>query len=146
MTLRAAVSADHPALVELWERSVRATHAFLEEADILALRPRLRDLYLPMVELWLVEDAAGRPAGFMGLDGSKVEMLFVEPAQRGQGVGTRLLDHARNAHGALSVDVNEQNPQALGFYLHYGFARTGRSETDSEGRPFPLIHLALTPA
>ncbi|MFU6774762.1 GNAT family N-acetyltransferase, partial [Pseudomonas aeruginosa] len=43
----------------------------------------------------------------------------------------------------LSVDVNEQNPQACGFYRHYGFRQTGRSATDSAGRPFPLLHMSL---
>jgi putative acetyltransferase len=39
--------------------------------------------------------------------------------------------------------VNEQNPEAVGFYLHYGFAQTGRSPLDGEGRPFPLLHMSL---
>lgn len=39
--------------------------------------------------------------------------------------------------------MNEQNPQAVGFYLHYGFVQTGRSPLDGEGRPFPLLHMAL---
>ncbi|MFO6398493.1 GNAT family N-acetyltransferase, partial [Pseudomonas aeruginosa] len=38
---------------------------------------------------------------------------------------------------------NEQNPQACGFYRHYGFRQTGRSATDSAGRPFPLLHMSL---
>jgi hypothetical protein len=44
---------------------------------------------------------------------------------------------------ADSVDVNEQNPQAMGFYLRMGFAVAGRSETDDVGRPFPILHLRL---
>lgn len=49
----------------------------------------------------------------------------------------------RASRQALSVDVNEQNPQAVGFYLHYGFVQTGRSPLDGEGRPFPLLHMSL---
>jgi putative acetyltransferase len=70
-------------------------------------------------------------------------MLFVEPARRGQGIGSSLLNHARQRHGTLTLDVNEQNPKARGFYLHHGFKEIGRSATDSAGRPFPLIHLKL---
>ena len=44
--------------------------------------------------------------------------------------------------GPLRVDVNEQNPEALGFYLANGFEVTGRSPLDGQGRPFPLLHLA----
>jgi hypothetical protein len=41
------------------------------------------------------------------------------------------------------VDVNEQNEQALGFYLRMGFEVEGRSELDSTGKPFPLLHMRL---
>lgn len=43
-----------------------------------------------------------------------------------------------------TVDVNEQNTQAVGFYARAGFTVTGRSPVDDEGRPYPLLHLALT--
>jgi len=39
------------------------------------------------------------------------------------------------------VDVNEQNPDAIKFYLAAGFTIVGRSPLDSGGRPFPLLHL-----
>ena len=51
------------------------------------------------------------------------------------------MDHARSLHPVLTVDVNEQNPRAIGFYERLGFARTGRSETDDQGRPYPLLHM-----
>lgn len=145
MTIREGRRADRAQLLDLWERSVRATHDFLSEADIARLRPQLRDLYFDAVELWVYEDADGL-AGFIGLAGSQVEMLFLEPARRGQGIGTRLLDRARELRGALTVDVNEHNPQAHGFYRRYGFVETGRSPLDGQGRPFPLIHMALPDA
>ncbi|SDX04499.1 acetyltransferase [Lysobacter enzymogenes] len=142
MPIRERQAADHPRLLELWERSVRATHDFLSDADIAELRPQVRDIYFDAVEIWIYEDAAGL-AGFIGLSGAQVEMLFLEPERRGQGIGTRLLDHARGLRGALTVDVNEHNPQAHGFYRRYGFVDTGRSPLDGQGRPFPLIHMAL---
>lgn len=142
MSIRERQAADHPHLLELWERSVRATHDFLSEADIAELRPQVRDIYFDAVEIWIYEDAAGL-AGFIGLSDAQVEMLFLEPERRGQGIGTRLLDHARGLRGALTVDVNEHNPQAHGFYRRYGFVDVGRSPLDGQGRPFPLIHMAL---
>lgn len=143
MIIRQATNADHPLLLDLWLRSVRATHHFLQPSDIDALLPQLRDVYLPAVELWVAVDEQERPLGFIGLNEKHVEMLFIEPDLRGQGIGRALLDHARRSKGELSVDVNEQNPKAVGFYLHYGFVQTGRSPLDGEGRPFPLLHLSL---
>ncbi|MGH8080463.1 MAG: acetyltransferase [Lysobacter sp.] len=143
MSIRPRIRTDHPILLDIWQRSVRATHDFLSEADIDALLPQVRDVYLDAVEVWVFDDAVGSPVGFIGLSDAQVEMLFLDPDRRGQGIGTRLLDHARALRGALTVDVNEQNPQAHGFYRRYGFVDTGRSPVDGQGRPFPLIHMAL---
>lgn len=143
MIIRQATNADHPQLLNIWLRSVRATHNFLQESDIEALLPQLRNIYLPAVELWVAVDAEDCPLGFIGLNENHVEMLFIEPDLRGKGIGRALLDHARSWRSQMSVDVNEQNPEAVGFYLHYGFVQTGRSPLDGEGRPFPLLHLSL---
>ena len=143
MIIRQATAADHTVLLDIWQRSVRATHHFLQESDIVALLPQLRDIYLPAVELWVAVDTDDRPQGFIGLNESHVEMLFIEPDLRGKGIGRMLLDHVRSSHGTLGVDVNEQNPQAVGFYLHYGFVQTGRSPLDGDSRPFRLIHISL---
>ncbi|MEC6743079.1 acetyltransferase [Pseudomonas qingdaonensis] len=143
MIIRQATNADHPQLLNIWLRSVRATHHFLQESDIEALLPQLRDIYLPAVELWVAVDAEDCPLGFIGLNENHVEMLFIEPDLRGKGTGRSLLDHACSSRSQMSVDVNEQNPEAVGFYLHYGFVQTGRSPLDGEGRPFPLLHLSL---
>ena len=43
--------------------------------------------------------------------------------------------------GVEKVTVNEQNPNAIGFYEHLGFRRYLRTDHDTEGRPFPLIYM-----
>lgn len=133
---------DFEELAEVWEASVRATHDFLSEADIRELRSLLPVRYLPAVELRCLRDA-GRIVAFIGLNGSHIAMLFVRPEYRGRGCGRKLVEWAVARQGADSVDVNEQNPQAMGFYLRMGFAVAGRSETDDAGRPFPILHLRL---
>ena len=84
---------------------------------------------------------AGTPVGFLGLAGASLEALFLAPEHRRRGGGRLLVEHARRLKGPLVVDVNEQNPDALRFYEACGFRVVGRSEVDSDGRPFPLIHL-----
>ena len=142
MSIRKAAAADHPALLDIWERSVRATHGFLSEQDIQALLPVVRDQALPHLEVWVLCGEARDPIGFMGLDDNKLEAVFVSPSSFRQGAGRALLEHARRLKGALKVDVNEQNPRAVAFYLSNGFVVAGRSPTDSQGLPFPLLHLA----
>lgn len=45
--------------------------------------------------------------------------------------------------GAGLVDVNEQNPDAVGFYRRMGFEIVGRLPLDGQGRPFPVLHMRL---
>jgi putative acetyltransferase len=137
---------DYSELVRVWEASVRATHDFLPDSYICLLRELLLDQYLDAVMLICCKDARQRIIGFAGVAAGRVEMLFIEPGSRGQGVGKRLLQYAINELNAYQLDVNEQNPQALGFYLRQGFEIVGRSETDGMGQPYPLLHLRLIQA
>jgi putative acetyltransferase len=139
-TIREARPADREALVDVWLRSVRASHTFLTEADIQELLPLVREAALPALEVWVL-DLDGVPAGFVGLDGTKLEALFLAPEHFRRGFGRQLVAHARLLKGPLTVDVNEQNPEAVRFYESLGFCVVGRSEVDSSGRPFPLLHM-----
>lgn len=144
MNIRRSVPGEIPLLVAIWLRSVRATHTFLSEQDIAALEPLVREQVLPNMEVWVLS-VTDDPIGFMVLQANSLEGLFIDPAHIGHGGGRLLLQHARNLKGPLVVDVNEQNPAALGFYLANGFKICGRSPTDSGGRPFPLLHLKESP-
>ncbi|MFJ4346855.1 GNAT family N-acetyltransferase [Pseudomonas sp. NPDC089401] len=144
-TLHTPRYSDYDALVQIWEESVRATHDFLPQAYILLLREQVLRRYLDAVMLVCCKHRQ-RICGFAGVANGHVHMLFVAPAYRGQGVGKRLLHHATDELNADRLDVNEQNPQALGFYLHEGFEVVGRSETDGLGQPYPLLHMRLSPA
>lgn len=52
--------------------------------------------------------------------------------------------HALQEFGATRVDVNEQNPRAVGFYQHHGFRTVARSESDPTNKPYPILHMKLT--
>jgi len=128
--------------VAIWRSAVDATHDFLLDTDRDAIEAQLASDYFPAVSLW-VAARDGRPVGFSGVVGTSLEMLFVAAEERGSGVGSALLAHAVDNLGVTTVDVNEQNEQAVGFYAHRGFEVVSRSETDEAGRPYPLLHLEL---
>ncbi|PYI53141.1 GNAT family N-acetyltransferase [Paenibacillus flagellatus] len=131
-------------LVAIWYRAVRQTHTFLAEADFEFYHRLVREGALKAAELWVEVDEGRKPRGFIGLEGAKIEMLFVDPGHFGRGIGTRLIRYAEARKGGdLQVDVNEQNEGARLFYSRYGFVQTGRSERDASGRPYPLLHMAL---
>jgi putative acetyltransferase len=131
---------DFEEILELWEESVRATHFFLREEDIVRFRSLIPH-YLELLDLYCTRDADGAISGFMGSASGKIEMLFIRPDQRGRGIGRALLRYAVDSLQLRKVDVNEQNGQARDFYLHAGFRIAGRSEKDGMGKPYPLLHL-----
>ena len=132
-------------LFDVWESSVRATHHFLSEQDIASIVPFIKPALAEIPLLLYVTNADGTPLGFMGIDGDKIEMLFISPRCRGMGLGRTFVAHAVDTLQAMYVDVNEQNPQAVGFYRHLGFTALTRSDYDGQGRPFPLLHMRLEP-
>ena len=129
-------------LLAVWERAVRSTHKFLQEEDILALRPVVQEalLEVPRLAVYLEE---GKAAGFLGAAGEKIEMLFIDVSAQRKDCGRALVEYAMANWHSIYVDVNEQNEQAAGFYRHMGFVVKHRSALDEQGNPFPVLHLAL---
>ena len=132
---------DYPRLVEIWESAVSNTHDFLAEEDFLYYKKQL-PTYFQYVSLFGFEKE-GTLIGFMGIAEGNLEMLFIDHAYRGTGVGKELITYAINHLQVTKVDVNEQNTQALGFYEHIGFRVCGRSDVDGEGKAYPLLHMQL---
>src|SRR5262245_36470615 len=144
MNIRRATPTDGEALFDIWQRSVRATHTFVSEEDMQSFIPLVRDYVSSSeAELWVLCSELGAILGFMGMTGSKIDSLFLAPEHHRQGHGRRLVQHARELRGELTVDVNEQNTAACRFYETCGFVVEGRSELDDTGRPYPLLHMRL---
>ncbi|EIX9085924.1 acetyltransferase [Klebsiella aerogenes] len=127
-------------IIQIWKSSVDATHDFLSAHDRQEIEKEVVGFFSE-TPVWVATNDEDQPLGFMFLHDSHLEALFVDAAARGLGVGKQLISHALALHPDLSVDVNEQNQQAVGFYHHMGFQVLGRSGQDSQGRPYPLLHL-----
>lgn len=127
-------------LLEIWEASVRASHHFLTEADIVRLAPRAEGGLRFIETLWVMWDEE-RPIGFMGVRDRKIEMLFLHPDYFRKGLGKMFVERAFRDLDVKYVDVNEQNPDAEKFYERMGFKTFKRDEFDSEGNPFPILEM-----
>lgn len=130
-------------LLNIWEDSVRATHLFLSDAEIKKIKKYVPQALGNVKHLIVAENEYGKPIAFMGVENSRLEMLFLSSAERGAGLGRQLLDRGIRDYRIQEVTVNEQNPQAVGFYQHMGFEVYKRTDCDEEGNPYPLLYMKL---
>lgn len=126
-------------LLQIWERSVRATHLFLSDAEVNRIKEYVPRAFEGVEHLIVAE--AEKPVAFMGTQNGRLEMLFVAPEERGRSIGRQLLQYGVENYGVFEVTVNEQNPQAVGFYERMGFETYKRTDTDEEGAPYPLLYV-----
>ncbi len=129
------------ALLEIWEDSVRATHLFLSDAEIGQIREYVPQALNSVEHLIVAENESGEAIAFMGTENGRLEMLFLSPEERGKGIGKQLIQYGILNYGIKEVTVNEQNPQALGFYEHMGFETYKRTDCDEQGNPYPLLYM-----
>ena len=128
-------------LLEVWENSVRATHLFLSDSEIRSIKKYVPQALNEVLHLLIAEDESGRPVAFMGVEAGSLEMLFIAPEERGKGLGRRLIQYGIKKYSVEKLTVNEQNPQAKGFYEHMGFQVYKRTDLDEQGNPYPLLYM-----
>lgn len=133
-------SSDYDEIIVVWENSVRATHHFLTEKEIAFYKPLVLKYALPSMQVWGVR-IQNKLAGFTAVSSHKTEMLFIAPEFIGKGLGKKLISFVINQLHIFLIDVNEENPNALGFYLHLGYQIISRDEKDGNGLPHPILHL-----
>lgn len=128
-------------LLEVWENSVRATHLFLSDSEIQSIKKYVPQALNEVLHLLIAEDESGRAVAFMGVEAGSLEMLFIAPEERGKGLGRRLIQYGIKKYSVEKLTVNEQNPQAKGFYEHMGFQVYKRTDLDEQGNPYPLLYM-----
>ncbi len=130
-------------LLGIWDGSVRATHLFLSDSEIEKIKGYVPEAIREIPHLIVGESDKGIPAAFMGIDRRKLEMLFVSGEERGRGFGKALIGYGMDTYGVNELAVNEQNPQAKGFYERMGFRVFKRTDYDEQGNPYPLLYMKL---
>lgn len=130
-------------LLHIWEDSVRATHLFLSDPEIKKIKEYVPLAFNGVEHLIVAEKESGELVGFMGITEKRLEMLFLLSAERGKGIGRKLLEYGMQHYDVQELTVNEQNPQSVEFYQHMGFEVYKRTEQDEEGNPYPLLYMNM---
>ena len=130
-------------LLEVWEVSVKATHTFLSNEEIENIKKYVPQALKSISHLIIIENENNIPIAFMGIEENKLEMLFIKNSERGKGLGKQLLNYGIENYNVNELAVNEQNPQAKGFYEYMGFKVYQRNELDDQGNPYPVLYMRL---
>lgn len=130
-------------LLEVWEDSVKKTHLFLTDEEIQKIKEYVPQALNEVSHLVMVMDEYNNPIAFMGINDTKLEMLFIKSTKRGMGIGKSLLSYGIKNYSVNELIVNEQNPSARGFYEHMGFEVYKRQEIDEQGNPYPILYMRL---
>lgn len=141
MDYRNAKPEEYATCLRIWERSVNASHAFLNEKDLDAIKNTLPAYFSALnVQIWSFK---GKDIGFSATNDHHLEMLFIDPDYFHKGYGSKIIEKLIKSYSIISVDVNEENHEAFRFYSKHGFVLISRSEHDGMGKPYPLLHLKL---
>ncbi|SOD74025.1 L-amino acid N-acyltransferase YncA [Jatrophihabitans sp. GAS493] len=133
--LRRATLEDATAVADLYLRSREAAGAAFPPglhppSEVLA---HVAEVQIARRETW-IREADGVLAGFLVLDGDQLDWLFVDPAHQGRGLGSALIELARQQRpGGLALWVFVSNHPARRFYEQHGFRMVrGTDGADNE--------------
>ncbi|WP_280213225.1 GNAT family N-acetyltransferase [Nocardia cyriacigeorgica] len=141
VTIRPYRPEDEDTVVSLWSRASRIAHPFIEGEGTGERERKLREIYLVHADNWVAEAPPHGVVGLLGMLGSEIGGLFVDPEVQKLGIGRRLVEHALHLHGKVTLDVFELNSSARAFYAHLGFREIGRHPEEDTG--FTAITLEL---
>lgn len=130
-------------LVKLWEESVKSSHLFLTEEEILNIKFYVPDLLKNIPLLFAIKNDLNNIVAFMGIENKKMNMLFISPKYQRKGLGKTLVDYAIKNLGVFEVSCNEQNTSAKNFYLKMGFVVYKRTKIDEQGNNYPILYMKL---
>ncbi|MEO8686038.1 MAG: GNAT family N-acetyltransferase [Devosia sp.] len=129
--LKIASSGDIADVAGIFARSRAAALSFLpvlhSGAEDIAFFGRYLDSGLITLAV-----RAGAKLGFMAEMPGWIEQLYLEPAQRGRGVGKLLVDAAKRRQDRLQLWCFRDNLPGRNFYARQGFIEVGHTDGDNE--------------
>ena len=126
-------------LTNLWERSVKTSHHFLNLNEIERIKQYVPNELRKVAKLFVAIEKSNVLLAFIGIKDNMIQMLFVDDKYVRKGIGSKLVDYVINNYDIKYVEVNEDNLIAHKFYLNKGFKDLKRKEYDDYNDPYPII-------
>jgi len=113
-------SHDAKELAAIWLEVSLKAHDFISEHYWKKNKSLMEEQYLPNSEVYIAEEA-DNIYGFVALAENHIAAIFVCSQQQKKGIGTVLLNYAKQIRQELTLSVYQQNEKSIGFYLSRGF-------------------------
>ena len=141
-SIRPGRLADADAVADTWLAAFRETYAFPPAHSDDDVRAWVRTGLLPSTRTWVAE-ANGRMVGFIALRDASVEQLYVRQPWTGRGIGSRLIDLAKDRHpGGLELWTFQVNTGARRFYERHGFRAVEMTDGSANEEHQPDVRYA----
>jgi GNAT superfamily N-acetyltransferase len=136
--IRPAAPDDVDAIAELYERSF-ATLSFLPTLHTLEEHREWFGQVVAEREVWVWEED-GAILGFLALDDVMLDYLYLEPDMTGHGIGSALLNHAKERRpGGFTLWTFQQNQGARRFYERGGLRAIRFTDGDGNEEKMPDV-------
>jgi len=133
---------DAGRVIAVWHASKQDVYTFiaLEQSYTIETDSAFFRRYIePRCDLFVAE-LDGAIVGYLAMNESYIDRLYVMPEQQRQGVGTRLIERAReHSPAGLELHTHQKNERARNFYekhafvaVHFGISPPPESEPDVE--------------
>lgn len=141
--IREVKPGDIPDVLTIWlEASIKAHH-FVKPEFWRSQREAMRDIYLPASDVF-VHQSGDKAKGFYALYENTIAAIFVEPELQGQGIGTQLIEHAKQQRNQLQLSVYVENDPSYRFYLAKGFSVVQKRVDEHTGRDEYLMSWSIS--
>ena len=122
--IRQFKASDEARAAEIWLKAGLDEYTYLPQFQALDEVKALRvfhNIIALKSDIWLEVDELC-VKGFIAFQGSYIDRLYIDPEFQRQGVGTTLIQYAKEKHPTgLELRTHQQNKRACEFYEELGF-------------------------
>ncbi len=115
---------DQAAVVDVWRRSGDAAYQFLPTWQAYTLEDHtrfFRNRIVKSCDIWVGIDE-GEVTGYLALNGSYIDRLYISPDCQRAGLGSHFIAMAKDLHpNGLELHTHQENLPACAFYEKHGF-------------------------
>lgn len=123
---------DIKQVVDIWYEVSLKAHKFISEEYWKTNKELMRTQYLPMSETYTAT-INNKMIGFISLVNNYLAAIFIKHETQGKGIGTALINHAKDIRETLQLKVFVKNKLSVEFYKKNGFKIKSETNDSATG-------------